>query len=223
MKSIYLLISFLLIFSLIGCPSTHQARKVEDSGFLKDYSRLKKGEGDEALQEYINPAADFSAYDKVLIDHITLWRPAKSDLAELDEVDVQNLGNYLHKAIKTQLEKDYKIVTTPGPGVMRIRVAITEASDSSAPMNMITTIVPVGIVISAGKRLITGTAAFVGAAGIEGEITDSASGKVLAEIVDRRVGTKRIAGSWSSWDGVDEAYNYWAEKLRRRLAEKRSH
>ena len=71
MKSIYLLISFLLICSLIGCPSTHQARKVEDSGFLKDYSRLKKGVGDEALQEYINPAANFSTYDKVLIDHIT--------------------------------------------------------------------------------------------------------------------------------------------------------
>jgi hypothetical protein len=195
---------------------------VKETGFLKDYSRLKKGIGDEALEEYINPAADFNTYDKVLIDPITLWRPAKSDLAKLDDKEVQTLGNYLHKAIKTQLKKDYKIVTVPGQGVMRIRVAITEASDSSVPLNMITTIVPVGFVISEGEQLITGTAAFVGAASVEIEITDSTSGKVLAEAVDRRVGTKNLIESWSTWDDVDKAYDYWASRLRRRLSEERS-
>ncbi len=38
-----------LLLGLTGCSTTHQVRgSVEESGFLKDYSLLKPGTGDEA-------------------------------------------------------------------------------------------------------------------------------------------------------------------------------
>ncbi|MEW6742113.1 MAG: DUF3313 domain-containing protein [Planctomycetota bacterium] len=206
---------------LSGCAATHQARSVETSGFLKDYSILHEGESGEALLIYKNPNADLSRYDKVLIEPVEIWRAADSELEDFPEEDGQRLGTYLHDALKRELEKDFQIVSEPGNGTLRIRAAITEASGSSAPLNMITTVVPIGIAVSAVTRVATGTAAFVGAASAEGEITDSATGELLFAGVDRRVGTKRIRGSWSQWEDVEEAFNYWAERIRLRLTEGR--
>ena len=39
--------------------------------------------------------------------------------------------------------------------------------------------------------------------------------------VDRRGGTKSLRGVTDSWNDVDEAYRYWAEKLRYRLCQER--
>jgi hypothetical protein len=39
--------------------------------------------------------------------------------------------------------------------------------------------------------------------------------------VDRRVGEKRLKGSLDTWDDVQGAFDYWAERLRVRLAELR--
>jgi hypothetical protein len=52
-------------------------------------------------------------------------------------------------------------------------------------------------------------------------ITDSATGTILAEAVDRRGGTKNIGGSWSSWNDAEEAYRFWSEKTRYRLCQAR--
>lgn len=43
---------------LCGCGATKQAREVQPSGFLGSYSSLRKGNGDEPLLVYANPAAD---------------------------------------------------------------------------------------------------------------------------------------------------------------------
>ena len=43
-------------------------------------------------------------------------------------------------------------------------------------------------------------------------MTDSATGTILAEAVDRRGGTKSLSGVTNSWNDVEEAYRFWAEK-----------
>ena len=69
-----------------GCAQTRQARSVEKSGFLKDYSQLREGKGDEAELTYVNESADFSKYKKVHLDHVTLWAKGDdSDLAKLSQ------------------------------------------------------------------------------------------------------------------------------------------
>ena len=61
-----------LTLILTGCSTTHKTRKVETSGFLKDYSQLRKGESDEAQLVYINAQTDFAKYDKVMIDSVQI-------------------------------------------------------------------------------------------------------------------------------------------------------
>jgi hypothetical protein len=59
----------------------------------------------------------------------------------------------------------------------------------------------------------------VGAAAVELEITDSLSGRRLAAAVDERWGTKAMRGGILEWSDAKEAFDYWAKRLRKRLAE----
>ena len=40
--------------------------------------------------------------------------------------------------------------------------------------------------------------------------------------VDRRIGAKSVSGMMSKWSDVEEAYDYWVDRLRLRLAKARA-
>ena len=220
MKNIRGIILILMMVLFVGCAQTYQARKVgETSGFLGDYSMLQEGEKGEALERYINPDADFTAYDKVIVDPVLTMCSMDS---KAPREELYNLANHLHYKIIDKLEEDYKIVQTKDPGVMRISVALTEAKKSKVGLNMITTIIPQAHLMSGAKKLATGTNSFVGEASVEGKITDSNTGEMLAAFVDRRAGGKTLRGSTKAWDDVEQAFQYWADNLAQRLREMRA-
>jgi len=111
---------------------------------------------------------------------------------------------------------DYLIVREPGPDVMRISVALTEAKASESVLDTISSILPTGHLISGTKSLATGTGTFVGTASIEGKITDAKRGTLLVAAVDRRGGAKTLSGVTYEWDDVEESFQYWASLLRYR-------
>jgi hypothetical protein len=131
------------------------------------------------------------------------------------------LTDYLYTQLHKQLSQDYKIVTTPGPGVLRLRAAITEAHGADVVANAITTVVPQLRAVSTVGGMATDTAVFAGKAGVEGELTDSLTGIRLAAGIDERVGNKTIRGGLGEWSQVERTFEFWAERLRKRLAELR--
>jgi hypothetical protein len=223
--------SLLLIGLLIGiggCAATQEAKSVEKSGFLGDYSQLKEGqrstfsEGaeDQALWVYKNPAADFRQYKKIQLDPVTLWMSQKdSQLKDVSVEDRQRLSALLWKELDEQLRKDYEITSQPGPDVMRIQVAITEAGDSNATMDTVSSIVPQLKLLTGAKGMATGVSGFTGSASAEVKVTDAASNTILVMAVDRRGGTKSLRGVTNEWHDVEEAYRFWAEKMRYRLCQ----
>ncbi len=211
-----------LIITIGGCAKTQQAKTVELSGFLGDYSQLEEGKGDMALRHYINPKADFSAYNKVILDSVTIWAGEGSNVGNLSEEDRDNISHYLYSAVRKQLEKDYRIVDEPGEGTMRIRLALTEAGSSVRAVDILTTYLPPVRLISEGKRLATGTHAFVGKASVELDIIDSVTNQRLAAAVDKRAGGKYYEGALETWADVKQAADYWAEKINAKLRELRS-
>ena len=215
----FLVLCLALTFS--SCAQSKQARKVEASGFLKDYSMLKKGEGDEALLRYINPEADFSKYRKIILEPVTVWRGSKSGLAKMDVEDVQKLVDYLHSKVNEELEKDFTLVDRPGGDTMRIRIALTDADKSMVVLDTISNVIPIGLGVSILKDIATGKPSSVGDASIEAEVLDSLSNDRLGAFVDRRVGGKALRGKFDSWDDVKEAYDYWAKGMGEKLAELR--
>ena len=220
-----------LMFVVTGCASTQEAKSVEKSGFLGDYSLLKEGqrstisEGaeDEALWVYKNPAADWRKYRKVMLDPVTVWMSQKdSQLKDVSVEDRQRLAALMWSKLDESLRKDYEMTSQVGPDVMRLQVAITEAGSSNAVLDTVTSIVPQTRMLSGMKSLATGVSLFTGSASAEVKITDTATGAILFEAVDRRGGTKSLKGVTYSWNDVEEAYRFWAEKARYRLCQWRS-
>jgi hypothetical protein len=206
-----------LALAMAGCATTRQTRGAEASGFLGDYSTLREGTGDEAQLIYINPEANFSQYQAIMIDSVTLWHA--SDLSDIPAEQRQGLTDYLYIAMHRELSKDYEIVDHPGPGVMRLRLALTEAKGSKVAANTITTVVPPLKLLTTLGGLATDVAAFVGRCSVEGEIRDSMTYERLMAAVDQRAGTKTLRGVFKKWDDVQDAFDYWAERMRVRLGE----
>jgi uncharacterized protein DUF3313 len=205
-----------------GCASTQQAKSVDNSGFLGDYSILKPGGEKEALLNYKSPAADWKKYRKVQLDPVTIWLGPESKLKDIPTEDRQRLANLLWTQFNDQLSKDYEMTTQAGPDVLRFQMAITEGDESNVALDTISSVIPQLKMVSGAKSLATGVSMFTGSAAIEGKATDGATGTVLWAGVDRRGGTKSFSGMTNSWGDVEESYRYWAELARFRLCQWRA-
>ena len=210
----------LVLLTMTACASTQQAHTVATSGFLDDYSILQKGAGDhEALQRYVNPIADWKSYTKVMIDPVQLWVGRGSSLRDLPPDERIRLTSLLFGKIRDALLAHYRIVREPGPHVMRISVALTEATTSNTVLDTVSSILPTGYIFSGTKSLATGTGTFMGAASVEAKITDAELGTLLVAAVDRRGGAKGLSGVTSEWSDVEDSFQFWASVLRYRLCQ----
>lgn len=208
---------------LAGCAASQQAREVHQSGFLgQDYERLRPGEEGEALLVYRNPEVDWTSYDKIKLDPVTIWAGEESDFEDFTQPQRQELADTLYTMVAEELSQDFQMVDEPGPGVLQVQVAITDAQASNPTMDTISTVVPQALLLSQAKGLVTGKPGFVGEASAEFRATDGQTGELVAAGVDRRVGGKSVGGApTDSWDDVREAYRYWAKQLRYRLCTER--
>jgi len=214
-----------LMLAVTGCAATQEAKSVGKSGFLGDYSLLREGQRstisesaeDQALLIYRNPAADWRKYRKVWLDPVTVWMSqTDSQLKDVSVEDRQRLATILWLKLDASLQKDYEMTSQAGPDVLRIQAAITEAGESNAVLDTVTSVIPQTRLLSGMKSLATGVSLFTGSASAEAKITDSATGAILFEGVDRRGGTKSLRGVTNSWNDVEETYRFWGEKLRYR-------
>lgn len=202
--------------TLTGCASTYQAEP-KQSGFLGDYSLLKKGgEGEAALvyRKYDNDRTKWRSYSQILLEPVQIWKGEKT---ELNPEDAEYLAKIVWSRLDEELRKDYKMTSSPGVGVLRIQTAVTEAGTNMPVLDLVTTLYPGTRLISEGKRWASGTESFVGAASVEVKVTDSQSGELLGAAADRRGGGKYVTKGFQKWTDVEEAFTYWAKQLRWRL------
>jgi len=223
MKNGRLAISAVLIalvgMTAAGCAPSLQARKVDQdvlqTTVLVNPSILEKGKEGEALYRYQRPNVDWKQYTKIIMDPVIVYQEAALD-AETRE-NYQTLANNAYAYFTKDLGKDFTLVTTPGPGTLRIQFAIVSAKKSAPVRNLLTTIVPVGMAISAVKYAATGEPMAVGEVTGEMRVTDSVTGELLGAALDKRVGGKQVRGVFTSWQDADSSLQYWAELTRYRL------
>jgi len=212
----------LLLGGLTACNTTRQVGESEKdfSGFLGDYSQLKKGDGKEANYLYIDQSANWAKYTKIYIKNIDLWKSneTNSPLSKLSKEEQQMLVNFAHTALAEALGKDFQMVDQAGPDTLVIHGAITEAGKSWPVLDLVSTVYPAALVISYGKQLITGKGAFVGSVRIEADFTDGVTGQRVAAVVDERAGTKALRTKFDgSWGDLKLALDWWSNRLNERL------
>lgn len=204
--------------AIAGCARNEQAREVETSGFIGDYSILRPGKDGEALLIYKNPQADFSIYRAVYVDPVIVLLSKKSTLPQ---EELKKLAEDLHSKVIWKIKESFLVVPKLIPDALRIELALTEAEPSDVGMDIASTLLPPLGMVSGVQELGTGTWAFVGRASIEAKVTDGNTGNLLMAAADRRAGGRSLDGSMDSWDDVHQAFEYWANKLSQRLNEGR--
>ena len=174
------------------------------------------GKGQMGLR-YVRPDVNWSQYNKVIIAPVTYWG---SEEAKIPQSDRQTLVNFFQQSLKEHLGKKFQVVDEPGPGVMTLTVALTDADSATPLLRSISMIVPQARLLSSVKYLATGTFPFVGGAQVEAKLEDSASGQVLAAIIDKRLGSGSItAGFQWRWGDVQNAMDFWSESAANRLSD----
>ena len=221
-----LIMGSMSVVLLTACAHSQQAGgygKAEPSGFLKDYSKLRpaKDETEATLVYFVPEKEKFKTYTKVWLEPVEVWRGEKSDAKDLDKEDADYVSQYLWSRVDEEIRKDYTMTREAGPGVMRVRIGITEAGKGIPVLDNLTAAYPMAMVLSKGKKYIGGTESFVGKASVEVEVTDSQTGELIAEGVDRRGGGKYAWKALHRWEDFEQAANYWAKKFRWRACKVR--
>ncbi len=169
------------------------------TGFLTDYSGLEEVASD--VWFYVNDRVPVGTYSRFIVDPVESY----IDLEEsgFREEEVTEFAEYMHATIVRRLSDRYDVVTLPGPGIARIRIALTSISGSVPLLN----IIPHTRITGAGR----------GGAAMEGEIQDSLSGEQVAAIVQGgSAGVFESAGLSDASD-IHAVIDYWVDQLGEQL------
>jgi len=199
MHSAHRLLALVLALSWLpvsaGCRATKTG--ITPSGFLGDYGNLER-EPDGALM-YRAPGLDLSRYDRILLEPVQLFAGLDSTFRDLEGDELDLLQESFWNTIYNALEPDYQVVEDPGPGVLRVRVAITGA-------RKVRDILPI-------RKSVGDTYMLIGVLDMEAELLDSQSGERLAAIVDSQSRSSKV----TSFGEADEVFGTWARRFRARL------
>jgi hypothetical protein len=218
-----------LLAALAGCAKTvsdqsavlKQTQSGENSAasgfFESDLSLLQPGQEGQAAMVYINPSAQWSQYNKIMLEPVEFWDDPNTKVSPTDQ---HTLTAYFYNKLKEDLQKNFTLVDQGGPGVLNLQVALINVDAATPGLRSVTVVIPQLRVINAAQSLVTGSYAFVGSAEAEMKATDSSTGQLLAGAIDKRAGgiAMSSAAQWQ-WGDAENAMNYWADRVSTRLLE----
>jgi hypothetical protein len=186
------------------------------SGFFgQDAALLQPGTGDQAAVVYTDPNAQWTQYNKILLQPVEFWDDPSTTVSASDQ---QMLGEYFYNKLKEDLSKDFTLVEQPGPGVLVLRIAVVNATTATPGLRTVSVVVPQARVLNGVQSLATGSYAFAGSAEAEMKATDGSTNQFLAGAVDKRSGGMAItqAATWQ-WGDAKAAMDYWSARITSRL------
>lgn len=188
-KIIFSAVFVALLFA--GCAGQKTVPKQEFSGYLGDYSELKKtkdAEGHEVLR-WQSPKLKPGTYKAMILDPIVFY-PAPRPTKQVSLQTLEQMRDYLNKAVKAQVGKVIKLTDKTGPGVVCMRSAITGAATETEALKGYQYI-PIAFLVTEAEGA-TGDRSREAYIVLEAEILDSRTGERLAMDVRKDVAKKLL-------------------------------
>ncbi|HUY19442.1 MAG TPA: DUF3313 domain-containing protein [Candidatus Binataceae bacterium] len=194
---------------------TGQTAPTAAAQFLgSDASLLQPGAEGQAAFIYINPNVQWSNYKKVLLKPVEFWDSPDTSVSPENQ---KMLTSYFFNSLKKNLEPNFTLVDQPGSGVMTLSIAIVNAEAATPGLRSVSLVVPQARILNYAQSVATGHAAFAGSAEAAFKATDSVSGQLLAESVDKRYGGMAMKGAAQiQWGDAESAMDYWSQKIAQR-------
>jgi len=235
--------------SLLGSGTTITASdpaRMTQSGFLSNYARLKPTKWGDGMQCWSEPKLNAANYTKVLVSRIVVSIAPSKDKdqgATVDPSDLKVLTDYFHHAMVKSFKSQMQVVDRAGPGVVVVRIALTDLVPTQVQDSIAGTLIPYAFVVEASSGTATGRPAgstpYMGETGMEMQFRDGVTGAVLAECRDTEIGRKYAADmnggvvgaaqTWASgylnsfqqWSYAKNAFDKWSVLIAQRMAEMR--
>ncbi len=176
------------------------------SGFLGDYSRLTPDPAAKHQLWWEQPGFDWRAYDKILLEPVVVVPRDGARLTGIDAGKVREIVDGCVAQLVEDLGDAVTIVNEPGPGVLRLRVAVTD-------------IEPVNAVVNAATAVLLLARFDLGGATIEAEFLDGVTGERMAALVSTKSGSVLgLVKGANRYGDARAACRAWARDLETALA-----
>ncbi len=197
---------------LAGCTSTAPKENAY-GGFLGDYNGFTKQEASDgvAVMGWVAPHLATRGYDAVILDPVVFFTPPKNHgrVSDKTRADILSIFN---KKLRTVAGSKARLVNDPGPGVARIRIALTSIDAGFRDLRWYeftpvtfatTTVASAAGVRSEAVEVI-----------VEAELLDSLTSERLAAAVRRGIG-KDVSNSSAPIEikNIEPVLDEWANSL----------
>ena len=214
-----LAISLILLLGACAGKSATSDFNPTDHFLGSDYEKLVAMPDLKGGLGWRNPVFRPADYTAMFVEPVILWHAEDmSKESGLKSEELEALATYFHDVLtKVPDGQKLRLASKPGPGVISVQSAVTEIETSSPVSNALSSVIPVGILISAGKQAATGQAIGVGKCTVEVRFVDSVSGETLALFAETKVGKKYSASGFTKTGQTEEAMGEWAALLKERI------
>jgi hypothetical protein len=166
-----------------------------DRTFLGDYTKLvatPSAQGTDHI--FVAPGAieRLAKYGGVMVDQPEILISPKSDYKGAKPADLAAIAALMRQRLGERLiQGGYKVAEAPGPGVIYVRVALTDLQLKKKKRGVLG-YTPIGFVVKAGTDLVKDMMGKYDIMGmvIQAEVTDSQTEEVFGAIVAERAGTE---------------------------------
>ena len=212
-KALRLISLIILSLSIFACQTTSQTSSVP-----KDFRKGPEGGVDliwtpDSVLSNDELYGSLKPYNKILLDPIILSLKASQTSDGFDPAELNKLTKEFQKEIRFGLGKEFTFVKEPGPGVLRVSIALTGVESPNKAGAILSTVLPVGLLLSAASKVTTGEHTGVGSATMEAVLSDAQTGKIIVVGLDRYAGSKGVGAISDEFDAAREAFKWWAGRL----------
>jgi hypothetical protein len=208
-RGVRLIVTLAAALALSG-PAA-RAADAPDSGFLPDYSRLqpvKTGLGKDA-ERWLSPDLTREKYHSVMIEPVVLY-PKPEPTEQVPQTTLDDITGYLTASVRDVVFRDVPQATAPGPGVVRLQVAVTAVSVGSSGMKPYE-FIPAALVLSTAMRA-AGQRSQDVTLSVEALLTDSVTGEPLGMVVRHGSGEQlKNAKTPLTLEQLKKRIDHWAE------------
>ena len=179
-----------------GCASA----KFPQSGFLTDYAGFLPHPTRSHAFIAEDQSVRISDYSAFVVDPVVIYFDSAAEHGSVDPVELKKLTDAFYQELVAVVEDERALASAPGPGVARLRVAITNA----IPREIYSNTRPIDVETKDQSGVT-----------MEAELIDTESGRRIFAIVDTQRGQRDI--HWSRWGNAEGALKQWAVLLRQKL------
>ena len=191
-------LTIVLVLWVGGCSAPPP---LTQTGFLSSYSRLE--EKSRGKWSFVSP--ELKKYKTCMIDQIQI-RAIGNSLKQEERVEIT--AYFRETLIKMLSRNGFQLAETPMPGTVRIRVAITNVTESDPYMK----VHPASNLAGAGRAGAT----------MEGEMIDAITGRQLGAVVQAGVGSQFTLMNFTTVSDIKSTIDEWSSQMGNRLEEARA-